>query len=440
MPWHVANQTARKELCALAHAARLDVFGGGLRRTSSRFCFGVEHGDYNGTELFGVGTDRFLWLAFKPNHLGRVRLASANFMNDGLVEFSAGHAPEPSRLPSNPGWGKFAMGVDWVLRRAGMSVRRGFDAVIYSNIPGGGMSRSASLCLNLLLCWADVQGTQFGNGMEVAALAQQVENDYVGSPCGILDPLMIYFARAGVGTHFHPKTQSVTHVPLGAPIHSFRLVAMDTGTVRPGLEHSTYQLRRAECAQLAEWIQIHYGVANPAELHQTGRGAVALARLRGEHPDLADRLQYLLAAHGRFPGMLTAWREGNLSALGATMRADGIGLRDLFRISGPELESMCTIARQVPGVLGERMLGGGDKGAAGAIVLPEAEAPLRQAIALEYPRLHPNQQAPCAMHACRLVDGITQLPPLLAQSHDHAAPSAGDGDLGNERAHSGLAE
>ena len=53
-------------IAQLASAAKehgLDVAGGKVRRTSSRFCLGVEHGDYNGTELFGVGTDRFIWLA-----------------------------------------------------------------------------------------------------------------------------------------------------------------------------------------------------------------------------------------------------------------------------------------------------------------------------------------------------------------------------------------
>lgn len=53
-------------IAQLASAAKengLDIAGGKVRRTSSRFCLGVEHGDYNGTELFGVGTDRFIWLA-----------------------------------------------------------------------------------------------------------------------------------------------------------------------------------------------------------------------------------------------------------------------------------------------------------------------------------------------------------------------------------------
>lgn len=66
----IAPSAVDKEMIAqLASAAKehgLDVAGGKVRRTSSRFCLGVEHGDYNGTELFGVGTDRFIWLACAP--------------------------------------------------------------------------------------------------------------------------------------------------------------------------------------------------------------------------------------------------------------------------------------------------------------------------------------------------------------------------------------
>jgi len=65
------DQGAISELARLAAEAGLDVAGGTVRRASSRFCLGVEHGDYNGTDLFGVGTDRFIWLASKANSSGR---------------------------------------------------------------------------------------------------------------------------------------------------------------------------------------------------------------------------------------------------------------------------------------------------------------------------------------------------------------------------------
>ena len=105
---------ARDTLGRLAATTSLQVSGGRIRRTSSRFCLGVEHGDYNGTGLFGVGTDRFLWLAYQPNGTDRVRLYSANFPNDGLVDFKLGEVPSPKSLAVADTWARFPYGVDHV--------------------------------------------------------------------------------------------------------------------------------------------------------------------------------------------------------------------------------------------------------------------------------------------------------------------------------------
>ena len=86
----------------LANQAGLSLAGGKIRRSSSRFCLGVEHGDYNGTELFGVGTDRFIWLAFKPNGTRRLRLFSGNFPEDGLLDISLDEIPEPGSPTRGP--------------------------------------------------------------------------------------------------------------------------------------------------------------------------------------------------------------------------------------------------------------------------------------------------------------------------------------------------
>ena len=107
--------------------------------------------------------------------------------------------------------------------------------------------------------------------------------------------------------------------------------------------------------------------------------------------------------------MLSAWERGDVAGVGSVFRADGIGLRDEFRISGPELETMCDLVRTVPGVLGERMLGGGDKGASGALVLAGSEEEVRRAVATGYPRSHPEYAQRHAVHSCRMVDGITEL-------------------------------
>ncbi len=102
-------------------------------------------------------------------------------------------------------------------------------------------------------------------------------------------------------------------------------------------------------------------------------------------------------------------KAGDVETVGRVFREDGIGLRDDYKISGPELETMCDLARAVPGVLGERMLGGGDKGAAGALVLTDSVEALETAVRTGYPRSHPDYADAFAVHVCRVVDGITTL-------------------------------
>ena len=387
-----------------ANQCQLDIAGGIVRRSSSRFCLGVEHGDYNGTDLFGVGTDRFIWMAFKPNGTDRYRLFSCNFPDDGVVEFSADAIPRIETTARS--WARFPFGVASILRRDGYSLGQGMDAVIYGNIPGGGMSRSASLTLNLIISMLQVNEVSDTDGMTNVNLAQAVENDYIGSPCGKLDQIMIMFARSGMGTYYSPKSNSVEHIPLGPGAGDFRLVSLDTGTVRPGLETSTYAIRRRECEELLALIKDDFELRCLADVKDQSLFDQILAKHGATHPDHCRRLKYIFRAQRRFYSMMDAWRSGDIAALGHVFRLDGFGLRDEYQISGKELEAMCDIARTVPGVLGERMLGGGDKGASGAIVRPSAVDALRSAIDIEYPKRCPEYANMHAIHECQIVDGL----------------------------------
>jgi galactokinase len=392
----------------------IDIQGGRIRRTSSRFCLGVEHGDYNGTELFGVGTDRFIWMAYKPNGAKKIRLYSANFPDDGVIEFELGKVPEPKSAGIAQTWGRFPYGVDYILRREGYKLSQGIDGVLYGNIPGGGMSRSASLSLNLILSLFDANGIEAKKKTDIVDLAQAVENDYIGSPCGKLDMTMILFAREGMATHYNPADRSIHYVPIGAGALDFRIVVLDTGTDRPGLEKSTYKIRRDECEKLVSILQkAGYELSCLADVKDEALYEKIIGAFGKKHPDLCDRLKYIFHAQKRFYDMLDAWKAGDIETVGRIFRADGIGLRDDYRISGPELETMCDIARTVPGVLGERMLGGGDKGASGALVRAESVETVKAAVDTAYPRSCPAFAAKYAVHVCKVVDGVRVFEGLL---------------------------
>ena len=99
--------------------------------------------------------------------------------------------------------------------------------------------------------------------------------------------------------------------------------------------------------------------------------------------------------------------QGDIKTIGNIFTADGIGLNEDYNISGPELEAMCRIARVIPGVYGARMLGGGDAGASGAIVQPDAVLKLRKAVQDKYGQLCPDYADAYKVHDVKLAPGVT---------------------------------
>ena len=389
-----------------ATARGLDIGNGFAWRISSRICLGVEHGDYNGTELLGIGIDRFLWIAARDNATSTARLFSCNRADDGVVELDPSNPQKAARNAQPSDWTPFAHGAADVLRSRGHAVRRGFDAVIYSEIPGGGMSRSAALSIALLLTFAADPRALLEDRMELARMAQAIENEHLHSPCGILDPLMIAHAKRGAAVRYQPDWDRVTHVPWGGDPKSLCLLALDTGRSRHGLQQATYPERVRECAQILALLQPSLGGDSLADLASGDRYQRALQLLSHAPSDLSARLRYLSGAIARFPRMLAAFALGDARELGRCMREDGISLRSDYCISGPELEGMCELVRAHPGSFGERMLGGGDCGASGAIVDPEYADDILAAVHREYPRRFPAFARAFATHRCAMADGI----------------------------------
>jgi galactokinase len=253
----------------------------------------------------------------------------------------------------------------------------------------------------------DVNGIEVKNQMDIVDLAQAVENDYIGSPCGQLDQIMILFAKEGMGTHYNPQDRSIKYVPLGAGGEELRIVVMDTGTVRPGLEKSTYKIRRDECDKFAALLgKSGYDIKALADVADDATFEKIIGEFKDKNANYCERLDYIYHAQKRFYEMLDAWKAGNIEAVGKVFRSDGVGLRDDYMISGPELETMCDIVRTVPGVLGERMLGGGDKGAAGALAKADAVDAVKAAVDEAYRRSRPDFADKYAVHVCKVVDGI----------------------------------
>jgi len=77
--------------------------------------------------------------------------------------------------------------------------------------------------------------------------------------------------------------------------------------------------------------------------------------------------------------------KGAVGQVGLMRWASHAGLRDEYEVRCTELETLVGIARQVPGVLGARMMGGGFGGCTINLVHNDAVEVLRQAVNEQYP-------------------------------------------------------
>jgi galactokinase len=187
-------------------------------------------------------------------------------------------------------------------------------------------------------------------------------------------------------------------VPLPA---SVRIVVADSG-VRRGLVASAYNERRAQCQEgvrlLAERL--------PHRPDVRALRDVSVADFEAHKHVLPEpvrkRCQHVVYEDERVMHAIAALERGDLATMGQLMNASHTSLRDLYEVSGPELDALVEIARGVPGCLGARLTGAGFGGCTVNWVEEYAVAEVVAAIERDYPAR--TGRTP-RVYICRAMDG-----------------------------------
>ena len=131
---------------------------------------------------------------FKPNF----HLSLDSFYTNGALKTYSEIREHFSEEPGTE-WTGYILGAFYVLLKEGKIDRfpHGATIVIKSDIPiGGGVASSAAIEVAALMAINQLYGLEL-DAMEIARLAQIVENRIVGAPCGIMDQVT---AAAGTST------------------------------------------------------------------------------------------------------------------------------------------------------------------------------------------------------------------------------------------------
>jgi galactokinase len=319
-----------------------------------------DHTDYNEGFVLPAAIDRECVIAVEPRGDRRVVVRSADVDEaEQVVDVAADGADEPDAV--EPAWGRYVAGVVRVLADLGRTPV-GMDAELASTVPlGSGLSSSAALEVACALALCHV--ARFELPPDLLALAcQHAEHIATGVPSGIMDQLVCLEGRDGVALLL--DCRSLEHEPVRLP-PSLSVLAVHSGLPRT-LVGSAYAERRAACEAAA--------------------ARLGLRSLRDATPEqVVDDpfARHVVSENARVLETAAAIRADDLDRIGALYAASHASLRDDFRVSTPELDTLVRLLVE-EGALGTRLTGAGFGGCVVALVRREVAPGIAERAAQRY--------------------------------------------------------
>ena len=319
-----------------------------------------EHIDYCGGKVLPATLQMATYAIARRSGDKIVKMRSTS--KDNHVTFSTDsikYAPEND-------WGNYPMGV-FNEYGSKFPLLEGSEILFHGNIPGGGLSSSASLeiCTALIIESLNsypLEKDYLENRKQMAWLCQHAENTFNGVNCGIMDQAAIALGKEKKAILMDCSNLDISYVDM--ELGDYEIIIMDSCKKRT-LATSKYNERRQETEQSLEILQNHYDIKNLCDLTKSQLPQV-LEYLNGDL--LKKRTRHVISENDRVLKAYEALKCHDLSTFGQLMNESHLSLKNDFEVTGIELDCLYSNSVQLPGVLGARMTGGGFGGCAIALV------------------------------------------------------------------------
>ena len=333
-----------------------------------------EHVDYNGGHVLPCAITQGTLGIVRLREDGQVNCLSENFEELGIISFDL----EELSFNKEDNWTNYVKGVIKYIQEAGHKVDRGFDLLIYGNIPNGaGLSSSASLEL-LIGVMLEHEFDLDLERLDLVKLGQKVENEFIGLNSGIMDQFAVGMGKEGSAIYLDVNTLDYTLVP--AEFGDNVILIMNTNKRRE-LAESKYNQRRQECETALKELQSELSIQTLGDLsNEAFDSNVELI----SNDILVKRARHAVYENSRTQEAVEMLKENKLEAFGELLNKSHVSLRDDYDVTGIELDTLVEAAWKQKGVLGARMTGAGMGGCAIALVNKGVVADAIELIGTEY--------------------------------------------------------
>lgn len=315
-----------------------------------------EHIDYNGGKVLPAAIEIGTYGIVRKRDDNILRFASEN------IELKFQGDIESLYYDSKDDWANYPKGVIYIMKQDGYEVG-GMDVLVSGNIPNGaGLSSSASL--ELLIA---VMANYLFNGnkidrIELVKIGQKAENDFVGVKCGIMDQFAIGMGKKDKAILLDTNTIKYEYIDMD--LKDNIMVIMNTNKRRV-LSDSKYNERRRECEEALKVINEFTDIDN---LCQLSIEDFNILKPFIEAENIRNRAEHVVYENYRVSKASKLLKDGNIEELGKLLIQSHNSLRDLYEVTGIELDTIVEVANEYVDCLGARMTGAGFGGCAIAIV------------------------------------------------------------------------
>lgn len=313
-----------------------------------------EHVDYCGGKVFPAALNLRCNIYGKKTGANVIRLAFRGI--DGVVELDINKLGEYRGLKI----GNYQAGVAYFMQEKGVQLV-GCDLYYDCTVPfGSGLSSSAAIEVATAVTFCEYAGVAYDK-VKLALLSQKAENKYAGVNCGIMDQFASAMGKKAHAVLLDCSTLEYEYVPL--ELGEYCLVVANCNKPH-NLVESKYNVRRQEVETALKTIQTVLDVKCLAEVTPKQFQEVKYL-LTGV---VAKRAEHVVMECERVRNAVEALKNGDIVELGKLLNESHYSLRDLYEVTGKELDALSAFARNEAECLGSRMIGAGFGGCTISIV------------------------------------------------------------------------
>lgn len=304
-----------------------------------------EHIDYCGGKVFPAALSLCNTVYVKANGTNKINLSWTTLPDKVTLDINDLEAARSLK------YGNYQAGSALLWQKAGHKLI-GCDMLQDCTVPfGSGLSSSAAIEVSTIAALAAIAGEKI-DPKEIALVAQAAEIEYAGVNCGIMDQ---YASACGKENHamlLDCKNITSEYVPLDLKDYSLVII----NCKKPhNLVESKYNERRSETDEAFNILSKHLPISCLAELSiddlENNKNLL--------RPIVYTRAKHVVMECDRVNKACEAMKNGDIKQLGKILNESHASLRDLYEVTGIELDTLAELAQSHEACVGSRMTGGG---------------------------------------------------------------------------------